>query len=147
MFRDGPVTETKVFILTIVGVGLIFLYVYWQNRVHPDGWMPEDARTQLHRERRVPPRVACATDVSILAGRRTLSATSVNVAIGGILLKPSGALSVGEPVHVSFQLPDGPKIEIPGAVCRRQGEHVAVKFDFITEQRALIQQWVDRFHV
>lgn len=140
-------TETKVFILTVVVVGLILLYVYWQNRVHPGGWMPEDARNQLHRERRVPPRISCATDVSIVAGRRTLSATSLNVAIGGILLKPSGTLSIGEPVHVSFQLPDGPKIDIPGAVCRKQGEHVAVKFDVVTEQRALIQQWVDQFQV
>ena len=137
-------TETKVFLLTVVVVGLLLLYLYWQNRAHPAGWMPEDARQQLHSERRVPPRISCATDVAIIAGTRIVPATSVNVAIGGILVKPESPLSVGEPVHVSFHLPNGPRIEIPGAVCRKQGEHVALKFDVLTEQRALIQKWVDQ---
>ncbi len=136
-------TETKVFLLTAVVVGLLFLYVYMQNRARPGGWMPEDARKQLYRERRVPPRIPCATEVSIAAGPRMITGTTVNVAIGGLLLKPSGALGVGEPVHITFELPKGPKIDIPGAVCRKQGEYVAVKFDFITEQRTLIQSWVD----
>lgn len=137
-------TETKVFLFTLVAVGLLLLYLYVQNRPRSGAWMPEDAREQLHRERRVPPRVPCATPVSIAAGRRIVSGITENVAIGGLLLKPSEALSVGEPVHVAFELPHGPRIEIPGAVCRKQGECVAVQFDFITEQRALIQQWVDR---
>ncbi len=136
-------TETKVFILTVVAVGILFLYLYWQNRVHPGGWMPEDAREQLHRERRVPPRVKCQTAISILANRRVVTGTSVDIAIGGVLLHASEPLSVGEPVNVSFDLPDGPHIDIPGAICRKQGENVAVKFDFVTDQRALIQRWVD----
>jgi hypothetical protein len=137
-------TEAKVFVLTIVVVGILLIYVYWQNRVHPGGWMPDEARQQLHRERRIPPRIACVTNVAIVANRRTISGVSHDIAIGGILLKPSAPLLVGEPVHVSFDLPNGPRIEIPGAICRKQGEHVAVKFDVITQQRALIQQWVDQ---
>lgn len=137
-------TETKVFLLTVVVVGLLLLYIYVQNRARPGGWMPENAREQLHRERRVPPRVKCAMPVSISAGRRVLSGTTENIAIGGLLLRPSGPLAVGEPVHVSFELPNGSKIDMPGAVCRRQGECVAVKFDFVTEQRTLIQSWVDQ---
>lgn len=137
-------TEAKVFFFTVVVVGILLFYVYWQNRVRPGGWMPEEAREQLHRERRVPPRIKCATHVSIVAGRRTVTGVSKDVAIGGILFKPSAPLAIGEPVHVSFDLPDGPHIEIPGAICRKQGEHVAVKFDFLTDQRALIQRWVDR---
>lgn len=137
-------TEAKVFVFTVVVVGILLIYVYWQNRVHPEGWMPDEARQQLHRERRVPPRVACVTEVSIVADRRTISGVSRNIAIGGILLKPSAPLSVGEPVHVSFDLPNGPRIEIPGAICRKQGDHVAVKFDVMTQQRALIQHWVDQ---
>jgi hypothetical protein len=136
-------TEAKTLALTIVVVGLLLLYLYWQNRVHPAGWMPDDAQEQLRRERRVPPRIKCATQVSISANRRSVEGVTVNVAIGGILLTPSAPLSVGEPVHVSMDLPNGPHIEIPGAVCRKQGEHVAVKFDIDTEQRALIQKWVD----
>src|SRR5512141_3220537 len=120
-------TETKVLIFTVVVVGILLLYVYWQNRVHPGGWMPEDARAQLHRERRVPPRINCETAISIAANRRLITGTSVNIAIGGVLLRASAPLSVGEPVSVSFDLPDGPHIEIPGAICRKQGEHVAVK--------------------
>lgn len=136
--------EAKVFILTIVVVGILLFYVYWQNRAHPAGWMPEDARQQLHRERRVPPRIKCATEVYIVATRRTVTGVTDNIAIGGLLLKPSAPLSVGEPVQVSFELPNGPRIDIPGAICRKQGERVAVKFDFITEQRVLIQKWVDQ---
>lgn len=136
-------TEAKTLALTIIVVGLLLLYLYWQNRVHPGGWMPDEAQEQLRRERRVPPRIKCATQVSIFASRRSVPGVTVNIAIGGILLTPSAPLSVGEPVHVSMDLPNGPHIEIPGAICRKQGEHVAVKFDFDTEQRALIQQWVD----
>lgn len=137
-------TEAKVFVVTVVVVGILLFYLYWQNRVHPAGWMPDEAREQLHRERRVPPRIPCVTNVSIVANRRTISGESLNVAIGGILLKPSAPLSIGEPVQVSFELPNGPRVEIPGAICRKQGEYVAVKFDVITQQRTLIQQWVDR---
>lgn len=137
-------TEAKVFVFTVVVVGILLIYVYWQNRVHPAGWMPDEARQQLHRERRVPPRIACVTSVSIVANRRTISGLSRDIAIGGILLKPSAPLSVGEPVRVSFDLPNGPHVDIPGAICRKQGEHVAVKFDVVTQQRALIQQWVDQ---
>jgi PilZ domain len=142
--QDGPVTETKVFIFTVVAVGLMLVYVYWQNRVHSGAWMPEAARAQLQRERRVPTRINCVTDVSVIVGNYTVHATSVNIAVGGVLLKPSSPLFVGQPVHLKLDLPDGPRIEIPGVVCRKQGEHVAVKFDVITEKRALIQQWVDK---
>lgn len=136
-------TETKVFVFTVVIVGILLIYAYWQNRVQPARWMPDEARQQLHRERRVPPRVACVTSVSIAADGRNISGVSRDIAIGGILLKPSAPLSVGEPVHVSFDLPNGPHIDIPGAICRKQGERVAVKFDVLTQQRALIQKWVD----
>ena len=137
-------TEAKVFVLTIVVVGILLIYVYWQNRVHAGGWMPNEAREQLYRERRVPPRIPCVTTITIVANRRTISGLSHDIAIGGVLLKPFAPLSVGEPVHVSFDLPSGPHIDIPGAICRKQGEHVAVKFDVQTQQRALIQSWVDQ---
>jgi len=140
----SPMSDAKVFLLTIAIVGVLMLYLYWQNRTPSARWMPEDARRQLHRERRVPPRVKCAIPVSLEASRRSLTGLTRDIAIGGVLLTPSAPLSVGEPVHVSFELPGGPRIDIPGAVCRRQGKHVAIKFDFVTQQRALIQQWVDQ---
>jgi hypothetical protein len=142
--KDHRMTEAKVFLFTVVIVGIVLLYVNWQSRVRPGGWMPEEAREQLNRERRVPPRINCATKVTVIAGLRTITGVTKDIAIGGILFTPSGPLSVGEPVHVKFDLPNGPQIEIPGAIRRKQGEHVAVQFDFITEQRALIQEWVDR---
>jgi hypothetical protein len=137
-------TEAKVFVLTIVVVGILLIYVYWQNRVHAGGWMPNEAREQLNRERCVPPRIPCIISITIVANRRTISGLTKNIAIGGVLFKPLAPLSVGEPVHASFDLPNGPHIDIPGAICRKQGEYVAVKFDVVTQQRALIQKWVDQ---
>lgn len=137
-------TEAKVFVLTIVVVGILLIYVYWQNRIHAGGWMPNEAREQLNRERRVPPRVPCVTSITIVANGRTISGVSHDIAIGGMLLKPLALLSVGEPVQVSFDLPNGPHIDFPGAICRKQGEYVAVKFDVMTQQRSLIQKWVDQ---
>src|SRR5512140_3286197 len=99
--------EAKVLALTVVVVGLLLLYVYWQNRVHPGGWMPDEAREQLRRERRVPPRIKCSTEVSISTNRRSITGMTVDIAIGGILLTPSASLSVGEPVQVSLDLPNG----------------------------------------
>jgi hypothetical protein len=137
-------SDAKVLLLTAVVVGVMLLYIYWQTRARPGHWIPDDAREQINRERRVPPRITCEMNVYILAGSRSVSGVAQNVAIGGLLLIPSAPLSVGEPVHVSFELPKGPRIDIPGAICRTQGNSVAVKFDFVSNQRELIQKWVDQ---
>jgi hypothetical protein len=137
-------SDANVLLLTAAVVGVLLLYIYWQTRARPGHWMPDDAREQINREHRVPPRITCAMDVYIRAGNRSVFGVAQNVAIGGLLLKPASPLSAGEPVYVSFELPNGPRINIPGAICRIQGSSVAVKFDFVTDQRALIQKWVDQ---
>ncbi len=107
-------------------------------------WMPPEARAQLQKEHRRKPRVPLVTEVEISAFQRSVRGVSVNVAVGGMLLKPSAPLDVGEPVSLSFVLPNSVPVTMPGAVCRKQGAEVAVKFDPLANQRELIEDWVEQ---
>jgi PilZ domain len=129
-------------LIPALGIGAaILVYVTW--RAKASAWMPAQAQQQFQRELRRPPRVPLVTQVQIQAHQRSLTASSKNVAIGGMLLKPSDHLSVGEPVQLSFVLPDGPAISIAAVVCRRQRDHVAVRFDVSDKQRFLVAKWVE----
>ncbi len=122
---------------------VVVLYFVWRSHGKPHRSLPAEVQQQLHRELRRPPRVALATAVEIAAYQRNITGISKNVAVGGMLLTPSGRLSVGEPVQVSFVLPDDTHISIPGAVCRLQGDDVAIRFDAADKQRFLIERWVE----
>jgi hypothetical protein len=133
-------------VVPLIGLGAAFLvYLSWRSRKHAGAWMPAEARRQMAQELRRPPRAPLVTTVEIRIQQGTVTGASRNIALGGMLLKPDGHLSVGQPVHVSFTLPDGPQIDISAVVCRRQGEHVAVRFDAQDKQRFLIDSWVHQW--
>jgi hypothetical protein len=60
-----------------------------------------------------------------------------------MLIVADGPLSVGEPVEIGFKLPDGPRINIPAVVCRKQSLALAIRFDVTDPQREVIQRWVE----
>ncbi|MFB3813771.1 MAG: PilZ domain-containing protein [Terriglobales bacterium] len=128
----------------LLGIGAIgLLYLWWRAARRPSAWLSDDAQRQVHQEWRRPPRVPLAVSVEITAHQRTVAAQSKNIAIGGMLLTPDKRLFAGEPVEVSFVLPDGPAIRIPGAVCRLQAADAAIRFDATDAQRFLVGSWVD----
>ena len=89
------------------------------------------------------PRILVRVPIEIDGYEKHLTGSSQNIAMGGMLIEADGPLSVGEPVQVGFKLPDGPKINIPAVVCRKQNPTLAIRFDVTDPQRELIQQWVE----
>jgi hypothetical protein len=89
------------------------------------------------------PRVLLKMPVEINGYEKHLTGSSQNIAMGGMLIEADGPLSVGEPVEIGFKLPDGPKINIPAVVCRKQSLFLAIRFDVTDPQRELIQRWVE----
>lgn len=130
-------------------VSLVFLigvavYLFFHDRSgRTGGWMPSEARAQFHRERSRPPRVPFAAQVDIVALGRNVRGTCVNIAIGGMLLKPEAPLFSGEPVQISFSLPDGTSLRVAGAVCRIQGTAAAIKFDADITRRESLARWIE----
>ncbi len=123
--------------ILIVAAGALLLW-----RRPKFGWMPAEAAKQVQRERRRPPRIPVVINVELKANTRSVTATSKNVAPGGMLLTPIAPLSVGEPLGVAFTLPDGTSLEIPAVVCRKQGNDFAVKFDVTDQRRGMVERWV-----
>jgi hypothetical protein len=134
--------ENGLLVVAIAAAALF--YVSWKPSRTAAPTMPQEAKQQLDRELRRPPRVDVNVHVEIRAFQRTVTGSTEKVAEGGMLLRPQGKLSPGEPVHVAFALPDGPAISISGAVLRRHGENVAIRFDATDKQRRLIAQWVEK---
>ncbi len=126
-----------------MAAGALLVLFFWKSRKAPSSSATSDLQQQVRREWRRPPRAPLSTKVEIAGYKRTVTGISKNVAVGGMLLTPDGQLSVGEPVHVSFTLPDGTAIAIAGAVCRLQAGDVAIRFDATDRQRFLIEHWVE----
>lgn len=91
----------------------------------------------------VPPRIILRLPVEIRGHEKQMKGSTQNIAMGGMLIEADGPLSVGEPVQIGFDLPDGPHISIPAVVCRKQNPTLAIRFDVTDPQRELIQQWVE----
>lgn len=130
----------------LISTGLFVVIVcvlIWHFRARTASWMPAEAQLRLHREVRRPPRVPFATAVAIRGQDATMTAESQDLAIGGMLLRPSRPLSVGQPIHVSFTLPTGTTIDIPAVVCRTVGQSFGIRFDVTDKQRTLIGEWVE----
>jgi hypothetical protein len=133
----------NVFLIT-VGLVLV-LYLIWRDSRQPPGAsLPPAAQEQLRRELRKSPRVELLVPVDIKGHQRTTTGASRNISTGGMLVKAEIRLSSGEPVEVAFVLPDGPRIEMQGVVCRLQGEQAGIRFDPAHRQIPLIERWIEQ---
>jgi hypothetical protein len=124
----------------------VLLVALLRRRPRSEKWVSAEAQLQLHREIRRPQRIPFRTKVMIRShsGTDTLSAESQDLSIGGMQLKPSAPLAVGQPIHVSFRLPEGTAIDIPAVVCRAVGQGFGIRFDVTDNQRSLIGEWVEQ---
>jgi hypothetical protein len=127
-------------------VASILLIVILRRNPAPEKWVSAEAQLQLCREIRRPPRVPFNTTVIIRSHSRvdSMPAESRDLSIGGMQLKPSVPLAVGQPIHVCFSLPNGVAIDIPAVVCRTIGHCFGIRFDVNDRQRAIIGEWVEQ---
>ena len=137
---------TSYIIPSLVVLGVVAFALKEIRARRTSSWMPADAHAQLQRESRYPVRIPFAAAVTIrnFGSEQTIPAQSEDLAVGGMLLKPSSPLSIGQPIHVSFSLPAGPSIDIPAVVCRTVGKSFGIRFDFADKERAQIAEWVEQ---
>ncbi len=124
----------------------VVLIALLRRRPAPARWVSAEAQLQLCREARRPPRIPFKTAVVIRSHSKTdtITAESQDLSIGGMQLKPSIPLAVGQPIFVSFSLPERVAIEIPAVVCRTVGPCFGIRFDVTDKQRAIIGEWVEQ---
>jgi hypothetical protein len=135
------------FVIPAVIVVAVLMIVLWRFGPRQPAWIPADAQLQLHREIRRPPRIPFSTPLIITShsGTETITAESQDLAIGGMMVKPSVPLSVGQPIQVSFSLPGGTPIRIPAVVCRAVGSSsFGIRFDVMDKQMSVIGDWVEQ---
>jgi len=132
-------------LLPLVAAGrAIVFHLSGKAGKQPGATLPQDAQQQLRRELRRARRVGLVVPVKIKGYQHTMTGSTRDISGSGMLLTPEARLSIAEPVEVSFVLPEGPRIEIAGAVCRLQGSHAGICFDAADKQRLVIEQWIEQ---
>jgi len=101
----------------------------------------------LHEFRRYV-RIPVITEVSLAADKnRSLSASSVELSSGGMSLKCSDELKIGQAVEVSFALLTLPRIWVRATVSwhKPASKTFGVRFDPQDDRRLRIKEWVDSY--
>lgn len=101
----------------------------------------------LHEFRRYV-RIPVITEVSLSSDKsRTLSASSVELSSGGMSLKSSDDLKVGQALEVSFALLTLPRIWVRATVSwhKPASKTFGVRFDPHDDRRLRIKEWVDSY--
>ena len=100
----------------------------------------------LHEFRRYV-RIPVITEVSVIAGQKHLTASSLELSSGGMSLKSPEEIAQGIGVEVSFALLTLPRIWVRGTVswCRPAAKLFGVRFDPTDARKARIKEWVDSF--
>lgn len=100
----------------------------------------------LHEFRRYV-RIPVITEVSLVAGQKHFSASSLELSSGGMSLKSVEDVSSGLPVEVSFALLTLPRIWVRGTVswCKPAQRMFGLRFDPRDGRKARIKEWVDSF--
>ena len=102
----------------------------------------------LHELRRYV-RIPVIAEIAVLVpqGNQRFTATSIELSSGGMSMRSSADLSVGDPVEISFSLLTLPRVRVRGRVSWRNqaGKSFGVRFDSQDERRRRIKEWVDAF--
>jgi len=101
----------------------------------------------LHEFRRYV-RIPVITEVSVVAEQKPpISASSLELSSGGMSLKSSDELKVGQAVEISFALLTLPRIWVRASVSwhRPASKTYGVRFDPHDERRLRIKEWVDSY--
>jgi CheY-like chemotaxis protein len=99
----------------------------------------------LHEFRRYA-RIPIMTEVRVISpdGHR-LTASSIEVSSGGMSLKSSEDMPVGNNIEISFSLLTLPRVTVRGAVTWRKGKSFGVRFDATDDRRHKVKEWIDAY--
>jgi Tfp pilus assembly protein PilZ len=100
----------------------------------------------LHELRRYV-RLPLITAVTLSADSRQLSAHTQEISAGGMSLESQHLLKLGDPVQLSFNLPNNKNVKVVANVCWvRQDKHLmGVRFDQQDERRLAVKEWIESY--
>jgi hypothetical protein len=93
-------------------------------------------------------RIPVITEIAVaLADGRKLTATSIEVSSGGMSLRSTDDIAVGQSAEISFALLTLPRIWVRCSVTWRNvvGKTFGIRFDNQDERRFRIKEWVDAY--
>jgi PilZ domain-containing protein len=88
-------------------------------------------------------RVPIEVPVHVCLDERELELQSIDISKGGMCLKMNGPANVGQPVELTFALPDAPKLALYGVVRWHFRDKMGVLFDLQDDRRATVAEWMD----
>jgi Tfp pilus assembly protein PilZ len=100
---------------------------------------------ELRRYVRIP--VIAEITVGVPQDNLRFTATSIELSSGGMSMRSTADLSVGDVVEISFSLLTLPKVRVRGRVSWRNpaGKAFGVRFESHDDRRRQIKEWVDAF--
>jgi len=100
---------------------------------------------ELRRYVRIP--VIAEIAVSLPQENARFTATSIELSAGGMSMRSTADVSVGDPAEISFSLLTLPKVRVRGRISWRNpaGKAFGVRFDSQDDRRRQIKDWVDAF--
>jgi len=100
----------------------------------------------LHEFRRYV-RVPMITEVKLEAERSKYTATSVELSGGGMSMQATAKVSLGQPVELSFSLPQTKPISVAGVISWIESNDgtVGVRFDPNDSRRSAVKAWIEDY--
>jgi hypothetical protein len=90
------------------------------------------------------PRLSLSIDVKVRCSSEVLVLRSQEIGAGGMALENASKLSVAQPVHLSFILPEGPELKLDAVVWWKRDHRVGIRFDMRDGAWRQVEQWVQQ---
>jgi hypothetical protein len=99
----------------------------------------------LHEFRRYV-RVPVITEIAVVCSdNRRFTATSQEISSGGMSMRASEDVSVGQNVEISFALLTLPRIWVRGTISWKRAQSFGIRFDVLDERRTRIKDWIEAY--
>ena len=100
---------------------------------------------ELRRYVRIP--VITEVSVGMASENNRFTATSIEVSSGGMSMRSSEEVSVGQSVEISFALLTLPRVWVRGSVTWRNpaGKSFGIRFDASDDRRQRVKEWIDAY--
>jgi hypothetical protein len=92
-------------------------------------------------------RIPVITEVALLTDTRRIVGHTQEISGGGMSVRVSGKLAVGNAMEICFDLPKRPGIKIAGTVCwvRELDGMAGLRFNAEDERRLAVKEWIDDY--
>ena len=92
-------------------------------------------------------RIPIVTKIDAMSGIQHVTGSTVEVSGGGMSIRYTGKMQLGDDVQVSFDLPNSPGLKLRGQVCwlRANESTAGVRFENDQPAREAVKKWIDQY--